>query len=291
MFSSSKEWFRSWFGSGQCAFTLVCDCRQSPLCSLQWHRNEHDSVSNNQPHDCLLNRLFGHNSTKTSNLRFTGLCAINSPGTGEFPAQRTSYAENVSIWWHHHVFVMEQIKENACVKSVAGTLLNCHLKTLKMDIFADWCILDKFVAKGYPSVLCMSPYHVYNLPLCKHSIPPMGSKQTLFPSVDIIMMARSMPWRHHDGILTSLALRCHDVIRMERVNIMTSLSGSVSCPCVILMEGFHVMTSIWWNVSMSWRHYKGNCWQYFPSEEMEFSTNIWIPFHVYAYACTYIFVH
>ena len=23
-------------------------------------------------------------------------------GTGEFPAQRTSYAENVSIWWRHH---------------------------------------------------------------------------------------------------------------------------------------------------------------------------------------------
>ena len=28
-------------------------------------------------------------------------------GTGEFPAQRASYAENVSIWWRHHVvFVM-----------------------------------------------------------------------------------------------------------------------------------------------------------------------------------------
>ena len=24
------------------------------------------------------------------------------PGTGEFPAQMASYAENVSIWWHHH---------------------------------------------------------------------------------------------------------------------------------------------------------------------------------------------
>ena len=25
-------------------------------------------------------------------------------GTGEFPAQMASYAENVSIWWRHHVF-------------------------------------------------------------------------------------------------------------------------------------------------------------------------------------------
>ena len=24
-------------------------------------------------------------------------------GTGEIPAQRASYAENVSIWWRHHV--------------------------------------------------------------------------------------------------------------------------------------------------------------------------------------------
>ena len=26
-------------------------------------------------------------------------------GTGEFPAQRASNAENVSIWWRHHVYV------------------------------------------------------------------------------------------------------------------------------------------------------------------------------------------
>ena len=30
-------------------------------------------------------------------------CAGNSPGTGEFPAQMASNAENVSIWWRHHV--------------------------------------------------------------------------------------------------------------------------------------------------------------------------------------------
>ena len=30
------------------------------------------------------------------------LCAGNSPGTGEFPAQMASNAENVSIWWRHH---------------------------------------------------------------------------------------------------------------------------------------------------------------------------------------------
>ena len=71
--------------------------------SLRWRHNGRDSISNHQPHDCLLNRLFRRRSKKTSRLRVTGLCAGNSPGTGEFPAQMTSNAENVSIWWRHHV--------------------------------------------------------------------------------------------------------------------------------------------------------------------------------------------
>ena len=35
-------------------------------------------------------------------VRVTGLCAGNSPETGEFPAQMASNTENVSIWWRHH---------------------------------------------------------------------------------------------------------------------------------------------------------------------------------------------
>ena len=66
--------------------------------TLEWPHNGQDSVSNHQPHDCLLR----HRSKKTSKLRVTGLCARNSPGTGKFPAQRASNAENVSIWWRHH---------------------------------------------------------------------------------------------------------------------------------------------------------------------------------------------
>ena len=69
---------------------------------LRWRHNGPDCVSNHQPHDCLLNRLLRHRSEKTSKLRVTGRCAGKSPGTGEFPAQRASYAENVSIWWRHH---------------------------------------------------------------------------------------------------------------------------------------------------------------------------------------------
>ena len=70
--------------------------------AFRWRHNGHDGVSNYQPHNCSLNSLFGRRSKKTSKFRVTGLCAGNSPGTGEFPAQMASNAENVSIWWRHH---------------------------------------------------------------------------------------------------------------------------------------------------------------------------------------------
>ena len=77
------------------------------LYALRSRRNGHGGVSNHQPHHCLLNRLFGCRSKKTSKLCVTGLCAGNSPGTGEFPAQMASNAENVSIWWRHHDYTLK----------------------------------------------------------------------------------------------------------------------------------------------------------------------------------------
>ena len=79
--------------------------------SLQWRYNERDGISNHRRLDCLLNRLFMRRSTKTSKLCVTGICEGNSPVTGKFPAQRASDAENVSIWWRHHVCRM---KESLC---------------------------------------------------------------------------------------------------------------------------------------------------------------------------------
>ena len=69
------------------------------LWPLHWRHNERDNVSNHQPHDCLLNRLFRRRSKKTSKLRVTGLYVGTSPQTGEFPTQMASNAENVFIWW------------------------------------------------------------------------------------------------------------------------------------------------------------------------------------------------
>ena len=62
----------------------------------QSHNTDH------QPNDCLLNRLFRRRSKKTPKLCVIGLCAGNSPVTSEFPAQKASNAEKVSIWQRHH---------------------------------------------------------------------------------------------------------------------------------------------------------------------------------------------
>ena len=71
--------------------------------SSLWRHKERNGVLNHRRLDSLLNCLFRRRSKKTSKLRFTGLCDGNLPMTGDFPAQRASNAENVSIWWRHHV--------------------------------------------------------------------------------------------------------------------------------------------------------------------------------------------
>ena len=96
---SSRRQTISW------AYAEAIDWRH--LLPLQWRHNGRDGVSNHQPHQCLLNRSFWRKSKKISKLRVTGLCAGNSPGTGEFPAQMASNTENASIWWRHYDYELK----------------------------------------------------------------------------------------------------------------------------------------------------------------------------------------
>ena len=89
---------------------------------MSWCHNERDGVPDLQPHDCLLNRLFRRRSQKTS-----------KPVTGEFPAQRDSNAENVSIWWRHHGISFFDIPILQRGLSIAGTLV----------VIYEYCICQK----------------------------------------------------------------------------------------------------------------------------------------------------
>ena len=72
--------------------------------TLQWRHSGLNGVSNHQPHDCLLNRLFGHRSRKTLKLRVTGLCQGNSPGPvnspHKWPVTRKMFPFDDLIMYH-----------------------------------------------------------------------------------------------------------------------------------------------------------------------------------------------
>ena len=63
-----------WFTS---VFTLCCVLWFGII--LQWRHNERNGASHHRRLDCLLNRLFGRRSKKTSKLRVTGFCEGNPP--------------------------------------------------------------------------------------------------------------------------------------------------------------------------------------------------------------------
>ena len=100
------------------------------IVSLQWRHNERDGVWNHQPDDCLLIRLFRRRSKKTPKLRVTGLCEGNSPVICEFPAQRASNAENVPIWWRHHVLALSEFSSTA-ENATDAEVLTCTVPMLE----------------------------------------------------------------------------------------------------------------------------------------------------------------
>ena len=99
--------------------------------TLEWRHNGRDGVSNHQLDDCLLNLLSRRRSKKTSKFRVTGLCVGNSPVTGEFPAQRASNAENVSIWWRHH-------DRTKCLSVM-------EICSVERDLDYSWVVLPKWL--------------------------------------------------------------------------------------------------------------------------------------------------
>ena len=70
------------------------------------------------------------------------LCG-NSLVTSEFPPQRASKTENVSLWWHHHghvnVMVNPSLPYDRCVASVA----NCHMRNrLTLTVVRLFLVID-----------------------------------------------------------------------------------------------------------------------------------------------------
>ena len=123
-----------------CTKFMLAVISLTPFSALLWHHNERDDISNRQPHDCLLNRSFRPRSKKTSKLRITGICAGNAPETAEFPTQMASNAENVSIWWCHHIPLnCTQEKWDLIIISTRGSEALDNIFSLKCIPFSVYC--------------------------------------------------------------------------------------------------------------------------------------------------------
>ena len=132
-----------WVGHSQ-LFSTDINLSLNRTVALQWRHNAHDGVSNHQPHDCLLYHSFRRRSKKTSKLRVTGLCEGYLPVIGEFPAQRTSNAENVSIWYRHHEY-------NRNDNEINEETSNCCRYWLYMSIAFSLSLI--IMAHGKPQII------------------------------------------------------------------------------------------------------------------------------------------
>ena len=123
-------------------FYLQVKSLQLTWLSLQWLHNERDWVSNHQRLDCLLSRLFRRRSKKNSKLHVTGLCAGNSPVTGEFPAQRASNGKKISVWWRHHARSSNERRRRDCItgyKIAFPAMAELHVPLLSLTHKQEMC--------------------------------------------------------------------------------------------------------------------------------------------------------
>ena len=142
------------------------------LATLQLHPNGCDGVSNHQSHDCLLNRLFRHRSKKTTKLRVTYLCAGNSRVTGDFPAQISSNAENVSIWWRHHE---HRLARSALRASMRRKSSKETVMLIDFDLLFDDSIFYYRTIDPYPDIIHPDANHLRLCPVGHY--PPVTLTQ------------------------------------------------------------------------------------------------------------------
>ena len=146
---------------------------------LQWHHNERDSISNHRYLDGLLSPLFRRRSKKILMLRVTGLCEGYSLVTGEFPSQRASNSENVSIWWCHHA-IHENPQNSSMLKVhlwhefqyilIAENRLLWYMNRTPFQTTTSWNQLHSVI-----DIMCRS-VAIYNVPIMLQ-LPLFGTVQ------------------------------------------------------------------------------------------------------------------
>ena len=134
-----------------------CDLRvriESMSNTLQWRHYGRDGVSNHQPHDCLLNRLFMCRSKKISKLRLTGLCAREFSGDRWIPhtgpvTRKMIPFDNIIITNSSRLYLKMITKGNHYIIIKFIFWQKIHKTQLADDTFK--CFLSMYQAEQVPS--------------------------------------------------------------------------------------------------------------------------------------------
>ena len=251
--------------------------------TLQWRHNERDGVSNRQPRHCLLNRLFRCKSKKTSKVRVTGLCEGNSPVTGEFPPQRASNAENVSIWWRHHASPRDHPLVTTGITHTDKTVCDNKVHSVTLDIHIDYSIIKHTVTvtahrislnsqrdyphpKQVPHYLYWLPTHIMGVTIIDHRIPLTSHRnyphtyhsvvmkgQGIFVNIYMITHSYNGPWQSNPteyplrftGIACTHIIVCHQKSRVT-LNAFKKEKNSIFAFSAISQQ---------WNGTDSWNYF------------------------------------
>ena len=151
---------------------LLLNSKVLQMYSLQWRHTERDDVSNHQHLDCV-QPFVQHRPKKTSELRVVGLCEGNSLVTGGFPAQRASNAENVSIWWRHHVVFRKHAPQHLKLENyyMDGVAL-CLRKIVK---YIETDSKGYQTLKGHFHIIQEAHRQAFNFTLCEWNIAESSS--------------------------------------------------------------------------------------------------------------------
>ena len=97
----------------------------------------------------------------------------NSPVTGEFPAQRVSNTENVSIWWRHHVAILPTVhclfKSLHLISRFATTYIMRSITIFVWNITSSplpmvWVIIAKSLGNRPVSQMSQCTSHIFRNP-------------------------------------------------------------------------------------------------------------------------------
>ena len=192
-------------------------------------------------------------------------------GTGEFPAQRASYAENVFIWWRHHVLDyllvfwndekndMKQ-QQNMAVWLSHGILVDPWWvwlwrsgpnRLVQIDVTVDFIHI-------HVQMICMHMKWPH-VALCLSIVIWTNTTDFFFIKIKCI----TLRWRHngcdgvsnhppHDCLLNALFRRRSKKTSKLRVTGLCAGNSPGEFPAQ--------MASIAENVSIWWRHHDHNTW-------------------------------